>query len=70
MPAATERPFNSTKLIITDERCRLRDEVVCAIDCLKSWSRVGLVERYIGNLYEILEALYKENEQVEKHGKQ
>ena len=40
MSAECERVFSSTKLLFTDLRARMGDDVIEASECLKSWSRL------------------------------
>ncbi|RPA82953.1 hypothetical protein BJ508DRAFT_185368, partial [Ascobolus immersus RN42] len=42
MSASPERLFSSTKHTLSDQRSRLGDEVLRAVECLKSWSRAQL----------------------------
>ncbi|RPA74228.1 hypothetical protein BJ508DRAFT_190297, partial [Ascobolus immersus RN42] len=37
MSAEPERVFNGIKLLITQQRCALKDEVIEANECLKAW---------------------------------
>ncbi|RPA72755.1 hypothetical protein BJ508DRAFT_190469, partial [Ascobolus immersus RN42] len=37
MSALPERLFSSSKLTLSDRRCRLRDDVLQALECLQSW---------------------------------
>ena len=41
MSAEVERVFSSTGLLITDRRNRLKNDVVEAVECLKSWASEG-----------------------------
>ncbi|RPA80276.1 hypothetical protein BJ508DRAFT_201316, partial [Ascobolus immersus RN42] len=45
MSASAERLFSSTKHTLSDQRSRLGDEVLRAVECLKSWSRAQLIEK-------------------------
>ena len=36
--------MNSGKSLITDQRNRLADDIIEAIECLKSWRKAGLIE--------------------------
>jgi len=38
-----ERQFNSAKLLISDLRNRLGDDIIEAAECLKSWVKQGLI---------------------------
>jgi hypothetical protein len=41
MSAEVERVFSSSKLLISDRRNRLGDDVICAVECMKSWEKAG-----------------------------
>jgi len=43
MPDESERLFSSTKLLISDLRNRLGDDIIEASECLKSWVKQGLI---------------------------
>jgi hypothetical protein len=43
MSAEVERVFSSSKILITDRRNRLGDNVIAAVECLKSWEKIGLI---------------------------
>jgi hypothetical protein len=43
MSAEPERVFSGAKLTLSDRRCRMRDDAVEALECLKSWQRDGLI---------------------------
>lgn len=71
MSASAERLFSSTNLTVSDLRCRLGDDVIRAIECLKSWTQSELVDyELLGNLNSILESLHRENEYVERYGRE
>jgi hypothetical protein len=36
--------FHSAKRLITDERHRLKEDIIEATECQKSWAKAGLVE--------------------------
>jgi hypothetical protein len=62
MSAEPERVFSSAKITITDRRCRLSVEAISTLECLKSWSRDGLITAafpQILELDEMLDALKK-----------
>ena len=40
MSASPERLFSSSKLTISDHRCRLDIDTIQAIECLKSWQKI------------------------------
>ena len=42
MSAEVERVFSSAKLLLPDSRNRLREDVIKACECLKSWNAAGL----------------------------
>jgi len=61
MSAEVERVFSSSKILLSDRRNRLGDDVIAAVECLKSWSKEGLVEALeIENLQLMLTALERE----------
>ena len=35
--------FSSAKLLISDRRARLGDDVIEAVECLKSWAKAGFL---------------------------
>jgi len=43
MSAEPERVFSAAKLSLSDRRCRMGDDAVEALECLKSWQRDGLI---------------------------
>jgi hypothetical protein len=43
MSAEPERVFSAAKLTLSDRRCRMGDDAVEALECLKSWQRDGLI---------------------------
>lgn len=61
MSAEPERVFSSAGLTLSNRRCRMGDDALQAIECLKTWFREGLVEKEIGKeeLSGILEALHR-----------
>lgn len=42
MFAICRRVFNSTKLLVTDLRAQMRDDITKAIECLKAWDNIEL----------------------------
>ena len=42
MSAECERVFSSAKLLITDRRGRLKEDIIEASECLKSWIEAEL----------------------------
>jgi hypothetical protein len=62
MSAEVEPVFSSSKILLSDQRNRLSDDVIAAVECLKSWSKEGLVEApQIENLQLMLTALELES---------
>jgi hypothetical protein len=43
MSAEPERVFSAAKIALSDRRCRMEGDAVEALECLKSWQRVGLI---------------------------
>lgn len=44
MSAETERVFSAAKLRMSDRRCKMGDDAVEALECLKSWKPDGLFD--------------------------
>jgi hypothetical protein len=60
MSAEPERVLSTAKLTLPDQRCKLRDDVMNALECLKSWQTDGLIpatKADIKEMEEILRAL-------------
>jgi hypothetical protein len=59
MSAEVERVFSSSKILITDRRNRLGDNVIAAVECLKSWEKISLIQtdeiREVTELLQVLE---------------
>ena len=47
MSTDAERLFSSCKITLTDRRNRLSDDILEAIECLKSWLKIADQEAYI-----------------------
>jgi len=61
MSAEGEQVFSSSNILLSDRRNHLCDDVIAAVECLKSWSKDGLVEApEIENLQLMLTALERE----------
>jgi hypothetical protein len=43
MSAEPERVFSAAKITLSDRRCRMGDDAIEALECLKSWQRDGLI---------------------------
>jgi hAT family C-terminal dimerisation region len=43
MSAEPERVFSGAKITLSDRRCRMGDDVLEAVECLKSWQRDGMI---------------------------
>jgi len=60
MSTEAERIFSGSKLTISDQRSRLGDDIIEALECLKSWARgevifgagteIGQVEKMLEDL--------------------
>ena len=64
MSAEPERVFSAAKLTLSDRRCRMGDDAVEALKCLKSWQRDGLIAAFrldINALEDMLCALCQED---------
>jgi len=62
--AEVERVFSS-KLLISDCRNRLGYDVICAVECMKSWEKAGVVEsNEVRKLEEMLRALERRPEML------
>jgi len=58
MSDEVERVFTSSKLLISDCWNRLGDDVICAVECMTSWEKAGIVESIeVSKLEEMLQAL-------------
>jgi hypothetical protein len=63
--AEVERLFSSSKLLISDCRNSLGDDVICAVECMKSWEKAGVVEsNEVRKLEEMLRALERRPEML------
>jgi hypothetical protein len=59
--AENERVFSSSKLLISDHRNRLGDDVNSAVECMKSWEKAGIVQsNEVRKLEETLRALERQ----------
>jgi len=43
MSAELERVFSGTKIMLSDRRCHMGDDILEAVKCLKSWQRDGMI---------------------------
>jgi hypothetical protein len=43
MSAEPQRVFSAAKITLSDRRCRMEDDAIEALECLKSWQRDGLI---------------------------
>jgi len=43
MSAEPERVFSGAKITLSDRRCRMGDDILEAVECLKSWQRDGMI---------------------------
>jgi hypothetical protein len=43
MSAEPERVFSADKITLSDRRCRMEDDAIEALECLKSWQQDGLI---------------------------
>jgi hAT family C-terminal dimerisation region len=41
MSAECERVFSSTKILISDRRNRLKDDIIEANECIRHWTKEG-----------------------------
>jgi hypothetical protein len=65
LSAEVERVLSSSKLLISDRRNHLGDDVICAVECLKSWEKAGIVEsNEVKKLEEMLRALERQPEKL------
>jgi hypothetical protein len=59
--AEPERVFSAAKITLSQRRCALDDDVINALECLKSWQRDGLIaascDHAIRELESMLDAL-------------
>jgi hypothetical protein len=64
MSAEPERVFSGAKITLSDRRCRMGDDALEALECLKSWQRDGLIavtRKDINAVEEMLHALCEED---------
>jgi hypothetical protein len=61
MSAECERAFSMAKKMVTDERYRLKADIIEADQCVKSWLQSGVVEGVV--IYEILASIQPEDHQ-------
>jgi len=64
MSAEPERVFSAAKITLTDWRCRMGDDAIEALECLKSWQRDGLIaatKQDIKVIEDMLNALCEED---------
>jgi hypothetical protein len=65
MSAEVERVFRSSKLLISDHRNRLGDDLICMVECMKSWENSGIMESSeVRKLEEMLRALERQPDVV------
>ena len=60
MSTEAERIFSGSKLTISDQRSRLGDDIIEALECLKSWAREEVIfgaGTEVGQVGEMLEEL-------------
>ena len=43
MSAKPEQVFSSSKILISDQQNQLKDDIIEALECLKSWEKDGLL---------------------------
>jgi len=61
--------FSSAKILISDRRNRLGDDLIAAVECLKSWESAGLVEiEEFRQVEALLHALEKPVNKEQDHG--
>jgi hypothetical protein len=64
MRAEPERVYSAAKITLTDRRCRMGDDAIEALECLKSWQRDGLIaatKHDIKDVEDMLNALCEED---------
>jgi len=65
MSAEVERGFSSSKMLISDRQNCLGDDVICAVECMKSWEKAGIVKsNKVRKLEEMLRALERQPEKL------
>ena len=65
MSAEVERVFRILKLLISDRQNSLGDDVICEVECMKSWEKAGIVEsNEVRKLEEMLQALERQPEML------
>jgi hypothetical protein len=69
MSAEVKRVFSSSKLFNSDRRNRLGVDVICAVECMKSWEKAGIVEsNEVRKMEEMLRAMEIQPEKREIAG--
>jgi len=64
MSAEPERVFSAAKITLSDRRRRMGDDVLEAVECLKSWQRDGMIaatKEDIKTIEQMLAAVCKED---------
>ena len=64
MSTESERVISAAKITLTDRRCRMGDDAIAALECLKSWQRDGLIaatKQDIKVIEDMLNALCEED---------
>jgi hypothetical protein len=65
MSADDEWVFGISKLLISDRRNLLGDDIICVVECMKSWENAGIMEsREFRKLEEMLRALERQPDVV------
>ena len=64
MSAEPERVFSGAKITLSDRRCRMENDVLEAVECLKSWQRDGMIaatKENVKAMEQMLDALCEED---------
>jgi hypothetical protein len=73
MSAEPERVFSAAKITLSQRRCALGDDVINALECLKSWQRDGLIAASCDDIRELesmLDALCEDGLEKERKARE
>jgi hypothetical protein len=69
MSAESERVFSAAKITLSQHRCALGDDVINALECLKSWQRDGLIAASCDDM-SMLDALCEDGLEKERKARE
>jgi hypothetical protein len=73
MSAELERVFSAAKITLSQRRCALGDDVINALECLKSWQRDGMIAASCDDIRELesmLDALCEDGLEKERKARE